>query len=332
MGRILVSSSHYDTICSDAKKYLEAKGHQVIFDPAREFPSYSKVELSLLLQDVDAAIVGMDIYDEEVFDFAPKLKAVAKFGVGVDNIDCHAAAEHGVYVINAPGQNSCSVAELCIGLIIDLLRGVVQYDSEVKQGRWFRHLGTELCGKTVGLVGFGAIARLLAERLKVFGTELLAYDLYPDFQAAEALGVHMCSLEEVLEKSDILSLHVPGLPSTHHIINRDSLAQMKNGAYLINTARGSLVDPEAVAEALTQGKLSGAALDVFEYEPVPTDAAILKCRNLICTPHIGGETESAYQKIAMSTACDIAKVLEGKEPKFCVNQTELSKIKAYRKG
>ena len=323
MGRILVSSSHFDTVCADAKKYLEDLGHEVIFDSTRKFPAYSKHELREILRDIDAAIIGMDVYDREVFDFAPKLKAVAKFGVGVDNIDGEAAAEHGVYVINAPGQNSCSVAELTIGMIICLLRGIVGYNNSIKDGRWPRVLGSELNGKTVGLVGFGAIARFLAERLKAFGVNILAYDLYPNYEEAERIGVQICSLEEVLQGSDIVSLHVPGLPSTYHMINRDSIAMMKEGAYLINTARGSLVDIDALVDALNCGKLSGAALDVFEEEPISKDSPILKCKNIICTPHIGGETEGAYVKLAFSTARDVAAVLNGERPQFYTNKKQL---------
>jgi len=330
MGRILVSSSHYDTVCADAKRYLEDQGHVVIFDSSREFPAYSKEELREILPNIDAAIVGMDIYDREVFEFAPRLKAIAKFGVGVDNIDGEAAAKHGVYVINAPGQNSCAVAELAAGMIICLLRGIVSFNNSIKEGDWPRVLKTDLCGKTVGLVGFGAIARLLSERLKAFEVDILAYDIYPDYFEAERLGVHICSLDKVLKNSDIISLHVPGVPSTYHTINRESISRMKDGAFLVNTARGSLVDFDALAEALSCGKLSGAALDVFEQEPLPADSPILRCKNVVCTPHIGGETEGAYKKIALSTARDIAAVLAGKVPKFYTNKKQMEEYSSRR--
>lgn len=323
MGKILVSVSHYDSLCVEAKEYLESKGHEVIFDSDRIYPSYSKEELKQLLYDVDGAIIGMDIYDEEVFSFAPKLKAVAKFGVGVDNIDGAAAARHGVYVINAPGKNSCAVAELTVGMMICLLRRLPQLNNAVKSGAWPRVMGTELCGKTVGLVGFGAISQLLAQRLAAFGVNVLAYDVMPNKAAAEACGVELCGLDDVLSRSDIISLHVPALPSTYHIINRQSIARMKNGVYLVNTARGPLVDTEALSEALHSGKITAAALDVYELEPLPADAELLKCDNLVCTPHIGGETREAYQKLAMSTAKDIAAVLDGEEPCFCTNRTLL---------
>lgn len=325
MGRILVSASHYDTVCAEAKKFLEEQGHEVIFDPDREFPAYTKNELKMLLKDVDAAVIGMDRYDREVFEFAPKLRAVAKFGVGVDNIDGEAAAEHGVYVLNAPGQNACAVAELAAGVIICLLRGIIDFDGAVRDGHWPRVLKTDLRAKTVGLVGFGAVARCLAERLRAFETEILAYDLYPNRAEAERIGVRLCPLEEVLQSSDIVSLHVPETPETHHLINRETIAQMKDGAYLVNTARGALVDMDALTDALKSGKLSGAALDAFETEPLLPDAPILQYPNVICTPHIGGETVDSYQRIAITTARDIAAVLAGEEPRYCTNRNLLKK-------
>ena len=323
MGRILVSSSHYDTVCAEAKKYLEDQGHEVIFDPEREFPAYTKDELKRLLPDIDAAIIGMDRYDREVLGYAPRLRAVAIFVVCVENIDGEAADERVVYVLNAPGQNSCAVAELAAGTIICLLRGIIGFDGAVREGRWPRVLKTDLRGKTVGLIGFGAVARFLAERLKAFETEILAYDLYPNRSEAERIGVRLCPLDEVLQNSDIISLHVPETPETHHLIGRETIARMKDGAYLVNTARGALVDIDALAEALNGGKLAGAALDAFEYEPLPPNAPILQCRNVICTPHIGGETVDAYKRLAVSTAQDIAAVLAGEEPSFCTNRTQL---------
>lgn len=323
MGRILVSVSHYDTLCRDAKDFLTSRGHEVICDSSRSFPAYSKEELKHLLPDVDAAIIGMDVYNEEVFSFAPRLKAVAKFGVGVDNIDGAAAARHGVYVINAPGQNSNSVAELALGMMICLLRSVIPLDRAVKRGQWPRTIGSNISGKTVGLVGFGAIAQLLAAKLSALGASLLAYDVAPNPEAAASLGVRLCSLDEVLSSSDIISLHVPALPATYHMIDHASIEKMKDGVYLINTARGPLVDTDALVEALNSGKIAAAALDAYEQEPVPEIAPLLQCHNLIATPHIGGETDEAYHKLALSTARDIDAVLSGRQPVFCTNRALL---------
>lgn len=332
MGRILVSVSHYDTLCLEAKEFLSSKGHQVVFDPSRPFPAYSKEELKLLLPGVDAAIIGMDVYDEEVFSAAPDLKAVAKFGVGVDNIDSDAAARHGVYVINAPGQNSNSVAELALGMIIDLLRGITPLDGAVKQGRWPRVMGRGIGGQSVGLVGFGAIAQCLAAKLSALGASVSAYDVAPDRKAAASIGVRLCTLDEVLTQSDIISLHVPAVPATYHMIGRAAIGKMKRGVYLVNTARGPLVDTGALAEALNSGKIAAAALDAFEQEPLPADAPILQCRNLIATPHIGGETCEAYHRLSLSTARDVDAVLSGRDPVFCVNRDRLPRLRPRGDG
>ena len=178
MGKILVSASHFDTLCKDAWELLEKNGHEVIYDKTRSFPAYSFEELKDIIGDIDAAIIGMDKYTEEVFEIAPKLKAVAKFGVGVDNIDLVAAKKHGVKALNAPGQNSNAVAELTVCYILDMLRKVIPIHEELKEGNWPRWIGSELRGKTVGLVGFGAIARLVAKKLQGFDVQIKAYDLY----------------------------------------------------------------------------------------------------------------------------------------------------------
>lgn len=320
MGKILVSASHFDTLCREAWALLEENGHQVIFDPSRAFPAYRYEELRGIIGDIDAAIIGMDEYNEAVFAMAPKLKAVAKFGVGVDNIDLEAARRHGVKALNAPGQNSNAVAELTVGFIIDLLRGILPLHGEMARGSWPRRLGEELRGKTVGLLGFGAIARLVAQKLQGFGVELRAFDLYMDEAKARELNVRVCTREEVITGSDIVSLHIPVTEDTHHLFDDDMFARMKDGAYLINTARGALVDLDALCRALRSGKLAGAALDAFEVEPLPKDAEIFRCGNVICTPHIGAETREAYRDVSLTVARDIVAVLAGREPVHWVNR------------
>lgn len=150
--------------------------------------------------------------------------------------------------------------------------------------------------------------------------EVIAFDLYPNEQAAKEIGVRMTTQEEVITKSDIVSIHIPATPETHHLFNKETIASMKDGAYLINPARGALVDLDAVAEALTSGKLAGAAMDAFEVEPLPLDSPILKCENIVLTPHTGAETKESYYNVSMTTARDIIKVIKGEEPEHCVNK------------
>lgn len=320
MGKVLVSASHFDTLCKEAWSLLEKNGHEVVFDPHRSFPSYSYEELVKILPDIDAAIIGMDVYNEEVFKIAPKLKCVCKFGVGVDNINLEDAKKYGVKACNCPGQNSNAVAELTIVFIINALRRIIPLHKAMEKSTWARYLGEELSGKTVGLFGFGAIARLVAKKLAAFDVTVKAYDLYPNEAAAKELGVEMVTQDEIIETCDIVSLHAPATKENYHLFNDEAFARMKDGAYLINAARGALVDLDALAAALQSGKISGAALDAFEVEPLPADAAILKCENIVLTPHTGAETLQAYHKVSMVAAQNVIDTLADKEPKYWVNR------------
>ncbi|MDO4633259.1 MAG: phosphoglycerate dehydrogenase [Eubacteriales bacterium] len=323
MQKVLVSASHYDTLCKDAWKLFEENGFEVVFDPAKPFPSYTTEEIEARSdrEDIVAAVIGMDDYrDEKKYQALPNLKAVAKFGVGVDNIDGELAKKYGVKALNAPGQNSNAVAELTVGFMLDVLRYVVPLHKEMEKGKWPRYMGNEIKGKTVGLLGFGAIARLVAKKLTAFDVKVLAFDLYPNEKAAAELGVTMTTREEVITKSDIVSIHIPATPETHHLFNAETIASMKDGAYLINPARGALVDLDALADALKSGKIAGAALDAFEVEPLPVDSPILECENIVLTPHTGAETVESYYNVSMTTAKDIISVLKGEEPLHCVNR------------
>lgn len=319
MAKVLISSSHFNTFCKDARALLESNGHEVIFDPNRSFPSYSTEELKKILPGISAALIGLDVYNNEVFEHAPDLKAVAKFGVGVDNIDIESASRHGVKVINAPGMNSNAVAELTVCYMLGLLRCVVPLHQSMLQSNWVRYMGSELLGKTVGLLGFGAIAKSVAKKLAAFDVRVIAYDLFPNYEAAERLGVTMVSMDEIIEQSDIISLHIPPSKETYHLFNKDTFVRMKKGSYLINAARGHLVDLEDLSEALQSGHLAGAALDAFEVEPLPKDSPIFQCKNIILSPHTGAETAESYNRVSLSACADICAVLAGKEAVHCLN-------------
>ena len=295
-------------------------GHEVIFDPTREFPAYSCEELVSVLPDVDAAIIGMDDYrDERVYQAGKKLKCVCKFGVGVDNIDLAMATRYGVAACNCPGQNSNAVAELTVGYMIGVLRHMIPLQKAMEKSTWTRMLGEELEGKTIGLIGFGAIARLVAEKLQNFQVKILAYDLYPNMEAAQKLGVTMTDPDRALEESDILSLHVPAVSDNYHMINKNTIAKMKDQVYIINAARGALIDLDDLAEAIQSGKVAGAALDAFETEPLPADSPILQCENVILAPHTGAETKEAYDKVSYTAALNVIDVLAGKKARYQCN-------------
>ena len=319
MGKILITASHYEELCGQAKKLLEESGHELIINKS-DMPLFTYDQIVNIIGDVDAAIIGLDDWTEDVFKVAPKLKVIAKFGVGVDNIDGKAAKEYGIKVINAPGQNSNAVAELTVGYVIGLLRNIIPLHKKMENGEWVRLVGYEVKGKTVGLLGFGTIARLVAEKLRGFDVNMIAYDLYPNEEAANALNVKLMSRKDVIKNSDIISLHIPGNQETYHLLNKETFGMMKDGAYIINAARGPVIDMEALCNALKSGKIAGAALDAFEAEPLSKDAEILKCGNVICTPHTGAETYEAYKNVSMCTARGVLDVLNGKDPQFWTNK------------
>lgn len=311
--KILAALPNYSLYCSEAKRFLEEQGHEVIENETKGPLGFE--QLCMLVKDVDGVIAGVDVWDERLMVQAPRLKAIARFGVGVDNIDLEAAKRQGITVSNCPGINTESVAEHTLMLILSIMRYFPALNQTVREGRWSRVMVRELCGKTVGLIGFGAIARNLAGKLRTFGCRIIAYDKYPDESEAERLGVEMCGLEKVLKESDVLSLHVPALPDTYHMLNEDTLFHCKEGVYIVNTSRGTTVDETAVYEGLKSGKIAGYGSDVFESEPVEKEYPLFQFDNYVCTPHTAAESYENYAQTGMVTAQALLDVFAGKEPK-----------------
>jgi D-3-phosphoglycerate dehydrogenase / 2-oxoglutarate reductase len=310
--KILVTATNYSTYCAAAKKMLEDSGFEVMENRKGRPLTYD--ELKDMVREVSGAVVGVDTWNEEVFKCAPKLKVLSRFGVGVDNIDLNAAKEYGIAVTNAKGQNSNSVAELTVGLILSSMRNVPAFNDSVRQGRWDRFMGRDLVGKTVGLLGFGDIAQRVAKKLCGFDVNVCAFDKYPNMKKAEELNVSMAEMDEVLACADVVSLHLPVMKETHHIMNQESFGKMKNGSYFINTARGVLVDENALYQVLKNGKLTAAAIDVFEEEPVKSTNRLFELNNLFVTPHTAAETYETYHTVGLVTAKAVMDVLDGKTP------------------
>ena len=240
----------------------------------------------------------------DVLEKPGKLKLIARAGVGVDNIDVDAATRKGVLVMNTPGGNSVAVAELAIGLMLVLLRHLVPAISSTKSGRWEKKRfagGHELFRKTVGLVGFGTIGQLVAQRCIAFGTTVIAFDPHP-IEASRRAGVQIVPIDELFRRSDVVSLHLPLADTTRNLVSARLLGLMKKGSYLVNTARGGIVDEAALAGALRDGTLAGAAMDVFASEPVPKDHPLLSLENFLCTPHLGASTEEGQLACANQLA------------------------------
>lgn len=240
----------------------------------------------------------------DMLDAAPELSVVGRAGVGVDNIDLQAAAARGVAVLNAPAGNTVSTAELTMALILAMVRRVAEADASVHKGEWARSRfkGSELRGRTLGLIGAGRIGGTVAKRCRAFGMDVIAYDPFLTDEKAAGMGVERVELDGVIERADVISLHVPLTDDTRGMISRESIARMKKGSYVVNVSRGGVVDEPALAEALTAGHLAGAALDVYESEPLEEDSPLRDAPNLILTPHLGASTSEAQELVASEIA------------------------------
>ena len=276
-----------------------------------------------LLAAAEGVIVRTFRMTAERMDAAPRLRVIAKHGVGFDNIDIAAATERGIPVLFTPGTNANAVAEHAIGLLLMLSRQIGPAEAAVRDG-WrverSRFEGIELACRTLGIIGLGRIGKRLALKASLgLGMQVLAYDPYVD-RADYPGPARLCdSFEELMQAVDIVSLHVPLTDETSKMINADSLALLKPGCLLINTARGAVVDELALAAALQSGHLAGAALDVFETEPLPADDRLLSVPNLVLTPHIAGQTDVAMQAAARMAAQGVLDALHGHKPQALVN-------------
>jgi D-3-phosphoglycerate dehydrogenase len=315
--KILVTPTSYGSQEPGLKTDLEALVGEVIYNTTGK--PLSSEQLQELLPDVDGLIAGLDEIDAKVLSSAPELKIVARYGVGYNNVDLETAKTLGIIVTNTPGANAVAVAELTIGLILNLLRPILPAVNRTKNGEWPRFKGYSLEGKTVGLLGLGAIGKETAKRLVGFGCQILAYDLFPDEKFAAEYTIKLALLEDILPAADIISLHLPGTPDTQRIVNQEFIDRMKTGAWLVNTARGDLIDEDALVNALKEGKLRGAAMDVYPEEPPPEGSQLLKLEQVITTPHMGAHADSATNRMGRMALQDCLLVLQGKKPKYQVS-------------
>lgn len=274
-------------------------------------------ELIPLLQDCDGYVAGLDFITEKVFAACPKLRAISRYGAGYDRVDLAAAARHHVVVTNTPGVNAQAVAELAMGLILCLARKIPMLDRSTKSGGWIRSTGVELSGRTMGIIGLGAIGKRLAACCGGFGMKLLAYDPYLDLPFCEAHGIGARSLEEILSESDVISLHLPLNAETRHLIDARAIDRMRDGVILINASRGAIVDEEAAYTALLSGKLAGLGLDAFEVEP-PVGSPLLGLDTVVATPHTGAHTQEAVRNMQDLSVQNLMDVLSGQTCHYIV--------------
>src|SRR6516162_1697779 len=286
----------------------------------------TKETLEAEIADADALIVrSATKVTEDLLAKAPKLRAVGRAGVGVDNINLEAATKRGVLVMSTPGENSVSVAEHTFALLLSLARQVPRLDRAIHEGRWEKSsaAGTEVRGKTLGLVGRGRIGSEVAVRAQAFDMHVLAYDPFISEAAAHEISVELVPLDRLLVESDFVSLHTALSPATENLISATNIQKMKEGARIINTARGELVDEGALAEALKSGKLAGAAVDVFSEEP-PKNSPLLGLPNVIATPHVAGSTAEAQEEVGTQVAVQIKDYLAEGIIRNAVNLPALS--------
>ena len=284
-------------------------------------------ELESIISGYDALIVRSQTrVTAEVIKAGKKLKVIARAGAGVDNIDVNEATEQGILVVNAPASNTIAVAEHVFGLILALVRHIPQAHHTLKSGVWAKSefMGTELRGKTLGIIGLGRIGAEVAKRAKAFEMEVIAHDPFVSVDYAHNLQVELISLKKLLRESDIITLHSALTASTRGLIGAKEIALVKPTVRIINCARGALIDEEALAKAIEEKKIAGAAVDVYCKEPA-TDSVLLKCGNIIHTPHIAASTTEAQTVAATTVAEQIVDVLNGRPPKYQVNNPSVKR-------
>ncbi|MCD6029912.1 MAG: hydroxyacid dehydrogenase [Thermomicrobiales bacterium] len=299
--------------------------------------SVSEDDLIRAAQDADALLVSTrEVVSRRVLENIPRVKVISRYGVGLDNVDLDAAADAGIVVTHYPGYCTSEVADHAMAMIMALNRRIVEQDRALREGAWVEHGPATrrilrgpvqpLREQTLGLVGFGRIGQAVAARAKPFNLTILAADPYIDPDVMVAAGVEPVSLEDLLRRSDIVTIHAPLTPETRGLINAETLALMKPSAVLVNTARGPIIDLPALAEALEEGKLAGAALDVVDPEPLPADAPFYRMPNVILTPHSAYYSERSVDVVRRETLLEALQVLRGKRPRTVANPAVLEKV------
>ncbi len=303
----------------EVDRRLREEGLDPVYTPPVGGRKPTEDQMIDLLRGFDGAIVPSAPITARVIEAADRLRVLSRTGVGYDGIDVKAATARGIMVTNGAGVNRHSVAELVFALMLCCARKLAENFSELRRGGWMRQLGTELAGKTLGIVGFGAIGKEVAQRADAFEMRILAYDLVRDLPSAEAHRVMFVSLERLLRESDFISLHIFLNEKNRHLINAERLALMKQTAFLINTSRGGVVDTQALCQVLREKRIAGAGLDVFEEEPLPVDSPLRELDNVYLSPHIGGATTDARRNGGIVAAENVICALKGERPPCIVN-------------
>ena len=319
-AKVFVTRKLFDEAISLIEEYADVEVYESEEEPAPYDLILEKV------RDIDGLLCLLtDKIDARIIEAGERLKVISNYAVGYDNIDVEVATKRGIYVTNTPGVLTETTADLAWAILMAIARRVVEADKYVRAGRWVHAwgpkmmLGSDVHGKTLGIVGLGRIGSAVARRAKGFNMRVIYYDVFRREDLERELGLEYKPLEELLKEADYVTLHVPLTKETYHLIGERELDLMKPTAYLINTSRGAVIDQKALYKALKERRIAGAALDVFEKEPIDPDDPLLKLDNVVLTPHIGSASIETRKKMAMIAAENLVSVLRGVEPPNLVN-------------
>ncbi|MCA6214132.1 MULTISPECIES: C-terminal binding protein [Thermococcus] len=329
--KVVVTDYEYESL-ENEKRELEKVGAELV---AVQLRYAQPEEIIKVCKDADGLIVQYAKITREVIEGLEKCKVIARYGIGVDNVDVKAATEKGIFVVNVPDYCIEEVSDHTIALLLASIRKINLYDKSVKSGTWDYKIGRPMYrikGKTLGLIGFGKLARRVAEKMKPFRVEIIAYDPYVSPKVAEKYGIKLVDFDELLKNSDFISIHVPLTEETYHLLSDREFELMKDGVIIVNTARGPIIDEKALVKALESGKIAYAGLDVTEVEPIPSDSPLLKFDNVIITPHVAWYSEESQAELQTKAARGVAEVLSGKIPTYLVNPEVLEVIKKKEGG
>ena len=300
----------FDALNAKAESYAKERGFEYTWLPQKP---YDKEAVIAALAESDVGLIDIEPYDASVFTrIVPRCKLLVRFGVGFDKVNLPDATASGIAVARTTGANSTGVAEMALTQILAAKRQLMINRKVVDSGVWVKNVGHELIGATVGIVGFGAIGQLLARLLQGFNCRILAYDPHLNLDRVAALGAEACTFDEVIEQADAISIHVPYLPATHHMFNAEVFERMKDSAVLVCTARGNIVDEDALYDALHEGKIAAAGLDVFAQEPLSAESKLIGLDNVILTPHVSSQTVESLWAIYRKAIDIAADFFEGK--------------------
>jgi len=326
--KVYITSRSFGQYCEEALELVKSAA-EVEQNPYSR--AMSEEELLQAVKNVEGLIVGADEISRKIIKHAKKLRIIARHGVGVDNIDLKAATDNNVIVTYTPHVNAEAVADFTLGLILSVARRIPQAHLSMKQGKWeaTKFIGDELYGKTLGIIGLGGIGYRVAKRAKGFDMRILAYDPYISHERAREVSAELVDLETLLRESDFVALHVALTDETRGMIGEKEFDLMKKTAYFINTSRGQAADEKALYKALKEGKIAGAAIDVYSKEPPRADSPLLKLDNVVTSPHIAAYTHEALRRMDMMNAGDVVKFFKGETPRYVANPEVLKKIPQF---